>query len=180
MDRLMKLSRETQIVLGASVLYLIFSFFDWQQVSAFGVSVGRSEWNGIGVIAALLVVVLLLWEAARLFEVKIELGSLTPGLISVAVALLLLIFTVITFLSHSTARHWPAWIGLLLSIAIAGAAVMRAKTEGVEMPKMPATASGAGGGGSSGTAASYEPPASTPEAPASTEGEGSGETDPVG
>ena len=140
MDKLMKLSRETQAVLAGSVLYLIFSFFDWQQVSAFGVSVGRSEWNGIGVIAGLLVIVLLLWEAARLFEVKIELGSLNPGLLSVAVALLLLVFTVITFLSHSTARHWPAWIGLLLSIVIAAAAVMRGKAEGVEMPKMPSAA----------------------------------------
>jgi hypothetical protein len=146
MDMLTKLSRETQIVLGGAVLYLIFSFFDWQQVSGFGVTVGRSEWSGIGVIAGLLVIVLLAWEAARLFEVKIELGSLTPGLLSVAVALLLLLFTIITFLNHSTARHWPAWIGLLLSIVIAGAAVMRAKAEGVEMPKMP---SGAGGGSSS-------------------------------
>src|SRR6266700_2264382 len=144
MDMLTKLSRETQIVLGGAVLYLIFSFFDWQQVSGFGVTVGRSEWSGIGVIAGLLVIVLLAWEAARLFELKIELGSLTPGLLSVAVALLLLLFTIITFLNHSTARHWPAWVGLLLSIVIAAAAVMRAKAEGVEMPKMPA---GAGGGG---------------------------------
>jgi hypothetical protein len=172
MDKLMKLSRETQAVLAASVLYLIFSFFDWQQVSAFGVSVGRSEWNGIGVIAGLLVIVLLLWEAARLFEVKIELGSLNPGLLSVAVALLLLVFTVITFLSHSTARHWPAWIGLLLSIVIAAAAVMRGKSEGVEMPKMPSAAGGMGGGGGS---SSSTPMSAPPDAPGSTSGDESGD-----
>ncbi len=173
MDKLMKLSRETQAVLAGSVLYLIFSFFDWQQVSAFGVSAGRSEWNGIGVIAGLLVIVLLLWEAARLFEVKIELGSLNPGLLSVAVALLLLVFTVITFLSHSTARHWPAWIGLLLSIVIAAAAVMRGKAEGVEMPKMPSAAGGMGGGG--GAASSAPPMTAPPEAPTSTPEDESGD-----
>jgi hypothetical protein len=94
------------------------------------------------------VIALLVWEGVRLFEVKIEFGALTPGLVSVALALLLLLFTVITFLTHGTARHWPAWIGLLLSIVIAAAALMRAKAEGVQIPKMPSTPSSAGGGGS--------------------------------
>ena len=35
MDKLVKLPRETQAVLGGSVLYLIFSFFDWQQAVRF-------------------------------------------------------------------------------------------------------------------------------------------------
>jgi hypothetical protein len=151
MDRLMKLSRETQVVLAASLLYLIFSFFDWQQVSAAGFTVGQSEWDGVGILAGLLVVALLVWEGVRLFVVKIELGALTPGLVSVALALLLLLFTVITFLTHGTARHWPAWIGLLLSIAIAAAALKRAKAEGVQVPKMPSTPSSSGGGGSPST-----------------------------
>ena len=167
MERLMKLPRELQAVLGGSVLYLIFSFFDWQQVSVGPFSAGVTEWHGVGVIAGLLVIALLLWEAARLFEVKIELASLMPGLISVALALLLLVFTVITFLSHSAFRHWPEWGGLILSIVIAVAAVRRAKTEGVEMPKMPAT--GAIGAGSAGAAASSgaisSPPTPASDAP---------------
>lgn len=135
MDRFTKLPREMQVILAGSLLYLIFSFLDWQQVSFLNVTAGRSEWHGVGIIAGLLVVALLVWETLRLMQVKVELGPLTPGLLSVSLALLLLLFTVITFFSHSTARHWPAWIGLILSIVIALASLSRARTEGVQMPR---------------------------------------------
>ena len=158
MEALMKLSREVQIVLGGTVLYVIFSFLDWQQVSFGGISAGRSEWSGIGVIAALLALILLAWEASRAFGVKIELGSVAPGLVSVGLALLLLVFTVITFLSHNEARHWPAWIGLLLSIVIAGFAFKRGQAEGVEMPSMPKNMTAMGGGGSAASTTSPAPP----------------------
>ncbi len=137
MDKLVKLPRETQAVLGGSVLYLIFSFFDWQQVSLGPISVGASEWHGVGVVAGLLVIVVLAWEAVRLLGTKIELGPVTPGQLSALLPLLLLLFTIITFLSHSTARHWPAWIGLILSVVIAAGALMRAKGEDVHLPVAP-------------------------------------------
>lgn len=140
MDKLVKLSREVQVVLGGSLLYLIFSFFDWQQVGAFGITVGASEWHGVGVVSGLVVIVLLVWETTRLIGIKVELGSITPGLVSVALALVLLLFTIITFLSHSTARHWPAWIGLILSVVVAAAALKRAKREDVQLPAAKPTA----------------------------------------
>ena len=134
MEKFLKLSRETQIVLGGTVLYLVFSFLDWQQVSVLSITAGQSEWHGIGVVAGLIAVALLAWEAIRLLGVKLELGALTPGLVSVGATLLLLLFTVITFLTHNEARHWPAWIGFVLSIVIAGAGMARARAEDVEMP----------------------------------------------
>jgi hypothetical protein len=134
MDHVKKLSTEVQVVLGCTVLYLVFSFFDWQQVSGFGITVGRSEWTGIGILAGLLAIALLVWEGVRLFGPEVKLGTLSEGHVSAALALLLAVFTVITFLTHGTARHWPAWIGLLLSLVIAVAAVMRARAEGVQMP----------------------------------------------
>ena len=140
MDVVRNLSRETQIVLGGAVLYLIFSFLDWQQVSLFGHAYGLSLWHGVGVVAGLLGIALLLWEAGRLFEVKLQLGTLSEGLVSVALALLLALFTVIAFLDKGTARHWPAWIGLILGIVIAVAAVARARAEGVEIPRASSTA----------------------------------------
>jgi len=134
MDKLVKLPRETQAVIGGSVLYLIFSFLDWQQVSIGPISAGASEWHGVGIIAGLLVIAVLVWEAVRLMGMKVELGPVTPGQLSAVLPLLLLLFTIITFFSHSTARHWPAWIGLILSIVIAAGALMRAKGEDVHLP----------------------------------------------
>ncbi len=165
MELLKKLPREVQVLLGSGVLYLIFSFFDWQQVSFGPLTAGVTEWHGVGVVAGLLVIALLLWEVARLFQIKIQLGSVTPGLVSVGLALLLLLFTVITFLTHNEARHWPSWLGLLLSIVIAVAALARARMEGVQMPDLSAMASRADGGQGSG-GSSPTPPAA-PDAEAS-------------
>jgi len=133
MDILGKLSRDTQIVLGGTVLYLVFSFFDWQQVSAFGVSAGNSEWSGIGVLAGLLAVAVIAWEALRVVQPAFKPGPLAPGLVSIGLVLLLLVFTVITFLTHNEFRHWPSWLGLVLSVVIAAAAGRRSRTEGVDM-----------------------------------------------
>jgi hypothetical protein len=134
-DVLKKLPQEVQLLLGGGVLYLIFSFLDWQQVSLPVVgSVGASEWHGVGVIAGLLAIALIAWEGAR--ALGYEIPGAPAGLVSVGVALLLLLFTVITVLSHNDARHWPAWVGLLLSIGIAAVAVPRARTEGVQMPEL--------------------------------------------
>jgi len=140
MDFVKGLSREMQVILGGGVLYLIFSFLDWQQVSSVFGTYGRSEWHGIGVVAGLVAIALLLWEGARLFAVKVPLGGLSEGLVSVGLALLLALFTVITFLTHDLARHWPAWIGLILSLVIAAAALVRARGEGVQLPEARAMA----------------------------------------
>ena len=48
---------------------------------------------------------------------KVEL-PVKPAMLSAALAAGVLLFTVIKFLVDNTARHWPAWIGLILAIAI--------------------------------------------------------------
>lgn len=136
-EMLAKLPREVQVVLGGVVLYVVLSFFDWQQVSAFGITAGVSEWHGVGVVAALLAIAVLVWELARLTQSELRLGALEPGVLSVGLVLLLLVFTVITFLTHNEARHWPAWLGLALSVVIAVAALRRARAEGVKAPGLP-------------------------------------------
>jgi hypothetical protein len=150
MDALMKLSRDVQIVLGGTVLYVICSFLDWQSYSVGPFSFGVNEWHGFGVLVALVAVVLLAWEVMRLLGREITLGSLSPGLISVSLAIGLLVLTVIIFLDWSDYRAWPEWLGLVLSIAIAVFAVRRAKAEGVEMPTMPTGTGSIGAGRSSG------------------------------
>jgi hypothetical protein len=165
MDTFMKLPRDLRIILGASVIYLVLSFLDWQQVCVGGAGFkacgGVSEWHGIGVLGGLFVVALLAWEVVRLLDVKLELGSLSPALISLALALGLLVLTVITFLSHSAFRHWPEWVALILSFVIAGFAVRRARGEGVDIPEFAPSRSMRGPGASS---PSHD---TTPNAPAS-------------
>ncbi len=134
MDALKGLSREAQVVLGGAALYVIFSFFAWQQFSFSGLRLPVSEWKGIGIVAGLLGFAVLAWELGRLVDADVRLGSLSVGFVSLGLALLLAVFTVITFLTHGTARHWPAWIGLILSLVIAVAAWARARQEGVQLP----------------------------------------------
>jgi len=138
MDALSKLSREAQAVLGGGVLLLILSFLDWHQ---FG-PLGWNEWHGIGILAGLLVIAMVAWEVVRVIGANVSLGTLSPGLVSVGLALLAALFTVIAVLSADF-RAWPAWIALIVAIVVAAAAVMRARAEGVEMPQGTAAGSAA-------------------------------------
>ena len=106
MDMLKKLSLNAQLVLLGTIVYTVDSFLSWQSWN-FGIgtsvaSYSRTEWNGIGVVAGLLVLLLLAWELARAFDLKVAIGSLSPAVVSVALAELLLIFTVIKFLNIGT------------------------------------------------------------------------------
>jgi len=162
MDNFRRLSPPEQIVFVGAIVALIVSFLDWQQVcvSIVNACAGASEWNGVGTVAALLIVVLLGWEVARLLGKDPELGSVTPGQVSAVLALLLLVFTLITFLSHNEARHGPAWIGLLAAIVIAVAAFVRARNEGVEMPTKETFSTSPSAG--TDTAAAADPPETPP------------------
>lgn len=146
MDALVKLPREIQVILGGLVLYVICSFLDWQSVSTPIGSYGDNLWHGFGVLVALVALVTLAWELVRAFDVKLSTGTVSPGTISAALALVLLVFTVIIFLDWSQFRSWPEYLGLILAIVIGVLAFRRARIEGVEMPNLPRTAAPAGGG----------------------------------
>ena len=134
MDSGGKLSREAQVVIGGGVVLLVLSFFNWQQITLLGISAGANEWHGIGILAGLLVIAMLVWEVRRLTVASAQLGSLSPGLVSLGLALLVALFTLLAFVDKSLFRHWPAWIALLVAIVIAVAAVMRAGRDGVKLP----------------------------------------------
>jgi hypothetical protein len=168
MEGLKELPREVQATLVCLILFIVFSFFDWQQVSVGPFTAGKTLWHGFGIITVLIAIAYLIWEIGRALQYKVNLGQVTPGMTSAGFAVTLLVFTVITFFDWSDFRHWPAWIGLLLSIIIAAAAFVRAKAEGVELPKMPQGVSVTKGGGAAATTAAPPPAAEPPaaEAPA--------------
>jgi hypothetical protein len=114
------MGRGTQLLLVAGILLLIDSFLDWQQVSALGVTAGASMWHGVGVVAGLLLIGLLISEGVQVAGLHRNLElPVSAALISVVLAIGVAAFTVIKFLVANEARHWPAWIGLILAVVIA-------------------------------------------------------------
>lgn len=154
MPNLADLSTATKLLLGAGVLMLIDLFLSWQEVcvSAPGFPeqcAGRSGWAGWGTIVGLLVIALIVWEAIHLAGIAQNINiPVAASLVSAALAAGVLLFTIIKFLADNEARNWPAWLGLLLAIAIAIGGWLKYK----ETPETVA-------------ATPYEPPAAPPPPP---------------
>jgi CDP-diglyceride synthetase len=123
---------DTQIIAVGALAYLVCSFLNWQQVSAGALgSAGLTEWHGVGVLAVVVVIALMVWEVLR--AVELEPRAVDERVVSLALALALTLLTIVTFLDHRIDRHWPAWLGLALSILIGGAALWRGQAEGVRI-----------------------------------------------
>ena len=138
MDQLKAMSRSSQLLLGAGLLLFIFLFFDWQQVDTIVGSFGRSGWHGWGTAAGIFLIVLLLFELTLVFGVKLPELPVTPVLISTGLAAIVLLFTVIKFLVDNEARHWPAWVGLILAIAIGVGGFLRWSGDAAKVWERPA------------------------------------------
>lgn len=174
MERFNALSRGLQLMLVGSILLLIDSFFDWQhvEVKVAGQTIaegGNSGWHGVGVIMALLTIVLIVWIVVRLAEVDLKL-PLSEAMTAALLAFLILLFTVIKFLADNEARHWPAWVGLILAIVIAvGGWMAVQEAGGVDTLRTEASGMSSSMGSRSETAPpAAEPPAAAPPAAAPT------------
>jgi hypothetical protein len=130
MDKLNELSHGAKVVLGAAIAFLIVSFFNWQEVDLGPIGeAGVSMWDGIGWLAGLLAIALIVWQAIRLANINVEIG-VTPAMVTAALALLLLIFTFIKFLVDNEFRTFWAWLGLALAIVVAVGAWLNMKAAG--------------------------------------------------
>lgn len=161
-----KLSHGAKVVLGATIVFLIVSFFNWQEVElgAFG-SAGVSMWNGVGWLAGLLAIVIVVWQAIRLANINLEVG-VTPSMVTAALAVLLLLFTIIKVLVDNEFRTFWAWLGLALAIVIVVGAWMNMQAAGESLTDVrDRVSSMTAGVGGAGAAAAPEPPAA-PAAPA--------------
>jgi hypothetical protein len=173
----MKLANGAPASLSVSIAALVVSFLPWQSASIGPFTATVSEWQGIGVLAGLLLVALVIWNALRVGNVPLPV-PVAPALPGLAVAALLLLLTLIKFLAANEFRTFWAWLGLLLAILIVVAAYLEAEPmlkmlRAMRSGATPGNAAAGGGpdsaGGSGVPAAPAAPPAPagavTPAAP---------------
>jgi hypothetical protein len=162
MDKIAELSHGAKIVLGAAIAFLIVSFFNWQEVDlgAFG-EAGVSMWDGIGWIAGLLAIAIIVWQAIRLANINLEIG-VGPAMVTTFLAVLLLLFTVIKFFADSEFRTWAAWVGLILAIVVAVGAWLNMQATGESFGDLQKLGSGGGGGSTTPPSSSTPPPPPPP------------------
>jgi cation transport ATPase len=141
MDKFNELTAGAKLVLGAAIVFLIVSFFSWfdyggpgeDELDAIGADTGITMWHGVGWIAGLIAIGLIVWQALRLANIEFEVG-VTPSMITAALAVLLLIFTFIRWIDKPGGdfvdRTFWSWLGLALAIIIVVGAWMNMQASG--------------------------------------------------
>ena len=137
MDQLKALPLGRQLILGAGVLLFIDTLLHWQEVSFGSISAGRNAWHGFwGILMCLMVIAIVLWTAARAFNVSLP-EQVPDGLVTLALGVLIPVFALIKAISDSYV-HWPAWAGVILGAVIAYGAWQVFAASGEKLPSMPA------------------------------------------
>ncbi len=113
------LSNGSKVLVAASAVLFIDLFLSWQKACAgeLDICASRSGFHGIGVLVGLLVLALIAWEIAQLTG-NAPATSVPAALISAGLGGAIMLFTIVEFLTRDQARHWPAWLGLILAFAI--------------------------------------------------------------
>jgi hypothetical protein len=163
MERLKALGRGTQIMFIASVLLLIISFFNWQEVD-FDLgplgegSAGVSAWdNFLGIVMGILTIVLVARIIARMAAVDVPI-PVSFAMTSVVLGVIIAVCAILKNLTDDYSTFW-SYIGVGLAIVVAVGAWLEVQDAGgVDSLKREASSYG-----SSGTAA---PAAAAPDAPA--------------
>jgi hypothetical protein len=124
-----RLSTGSKILLGAGILLLIALFLPWQDVgNLLGFDVPGDTINGfrgVGVLVALLVIGLIVWEGLLAAGAGINTGTMSPGLISAILGGAAALFTIIHFLTSLDGVTWGAFVGLILALVLGYGAYMR-------------------------------------------------------
>ena len=111
MERLKTLGRGTQLMLIASVLLLIISFFNWQEVE-FDLgplgegSAGVSAWdNFLGIVIGILTIVLVARIVARIASVDIPI-PVSSAMTSVVLGVIIAICAILKNLTDDYSTFW--------------------------------------------------------------------------
>jgi len=159
----------------ASVLLLIISFFNWQEVD-FDLgplgsgSAGVSMWDDLGgIIIGILTIVLIARIVARMAAVDVPI-PLSFATTSFVLGVLIAVLAVVKNLTDDYST-WASYVGVVLAILVAVGAWLEVQDAGgVEHLKSEASSLGGSGGGGAAAApapaAPAAPPAPAAEAPA--------------
>ena len=163
MERLKALGRGTQIMFIASVLLLISTFFNWQEVD-FDLgplgegSAGVSAWdNFLGIVMGILTIVLIARIVARMAAVDVPI-PVSFAMTSVVLGVIIAICAVLKNLTDDYSTFW-SYIGAGLAIVVAVGAWLEVQDAG-GMDSLKAEAS------SFSTSGDAAPPAAAPAAAA--------------
>jgi hypothetical protein len=121
-----------QKIMGVSALLLFIDLFlPWQAVpdcpGGFAFVCSFSGFSGLGVLVALLLIGLLVWEGMLVGGVNIPTGSISPALIGAGIGAAAVLFTLIKFLTSlggggrfglGLSIAYGAFVGLLLALAL--------------------------------------------------------------
>jgi hypothetical protein len=136
-EQLSALSTGRKLILGAGVLLLIDTFFNWQSVDTPIGSYGQSGWHGFwGVLLGLMTIVILAWVAARAFGVELP-ANVPDGLFTLGLGAAMVIFALIKALSDSFTA-WPAYVGIVLAALVAVGGWLNFQDSGEALPKIAA------------------------------------------
>ncbi len=185
-----RLSHGAKLVLGGTIAFLLLSFFSWfhytgpgsDQAEALGVDTGFSMWHGVGYLAGLFAIALIVWQAIRLANIELEIG-VTPSMVTAALAVLMALFAIIRFLDKPggdfVGRTFWAWLAIALAIAVLVGAWLNMKAAGEGLSDIKGSlAAGAGAATAAAKSASApKPDAAEPAAPAPSADDTSGAAD---
>lgn len=142
MPDLRSLSNGTKLVLGAAILLLIDSFFNWQEVSVEvgGVEVasaGQNAWNGFwGVVMCLGTIAMIGWVGVQVMNVKLPELPVPARMITLGLGALIFAFALIKNLADDYSTFW-SYVGIVLAAAVAvGAWMTTQEPEAVAAPPM--------------------------------------------
>jgi len=154
---LSKLSTSDKVIGGSGIALLIFSFFPWFKVEAFGASASQSGWDYFftGIVPVLLGLVMVAWVIATkladmdLPELPVPEGLLLLG-IGGAAALLIILRLLLGFGEDDpfgvVDRAFGLYLSVLAAIGLAAGGFLKFQEGGGELPgKSPGGSTGEGG-----------------------------------
>jgi hypothetical protein len=119
LDTVKALSTPRKIFLAAAVLLLIDTFLPWYHASIGPISASLSGWHQLGTVAWVLLLALLIWEAARVTNmapVSAGKADLYSSLLALAVVAVGAVFCIQRLADGSLGVGF--WLGVVLLIAL--------------------------------------------------------------